>query len=350
MMPLPRPVPPVRTRTPSTIPLFERTDEEEGSPAPANTPGIASDILRSPSEDKEYKTHVEDDDDDDFGGAVAASALELPPTPAPALAEGGADDGSVAGSLPGSVNGIFLDDAGRPHVTTIAQQHASSQTLSRYRRLVMVLSLGIVLLFVALVAVIGVAVPKIQALQAKDEQQHWEDTQLSDIRSASCLPRGGTLFAKMVEVPIDRPHNAQVAVLGERMVIVVRNVDTTTDVHVIFYALRKSHSRGEGEGGTTTTTTTTDGGTWVKGNHFVLDYGETFTDHRRALMMEEHVNPAFAKVSVALSDTSALVGFPYSHGETYTDSVSNPGDWRSVGIHREDSVRKEFTTGCSRTM
>jgi hypothetical protein len=91
---------------------------------------------------------------------------------------------------------------------------------------------------------------------------------------------------------------------GGHAVVVAREPDTT-DVHVVFYVL-------DAEGG----------GTWEKGNHYVIDYGETYT-----ASWSGEVDPLFTKVSVALSGTSALVGFPYSNSENYTDSVAAiPGE------------------------
>ena len=94
--------------------------------------------------------------------------------------------------------------------------------------------------------------------------------------------------------------------------------------------------------------------TWIKGNHFVLDYGTTFTDDRRRrrrregrrrrnLVSEDDgdgdddnivttTNSAFAKISVSLSDTTAMIGLPYSqqqqHGDDDADDsvVTNPGE------------------------
>ena len=100
-------------------------------------------------------------------------------------------------------------------------------------------------------------------------------------------------------MPVDRPYDSQVAVEGGHAVVVAREPDTT-DVHVVFYVL-------DAEGG----------GTWEKGNHYVIDYGETYT-----ASWSGEVDPLFTKVSVALSGTSALVGFPYSNSENYTDSRS----------------------------
>lgn len=88
------------------------------------------------------------------------------------------------------------------------------------------------------------------------------------------------------------------------MVVVARDVGTT-NVHVVFYYRNDEETW-----------------SWEKGSHFVLDYGST-TDPRRRHLIDEVENPALERVSVALSDKSALVGFPYSN---YTDSVSDTGE------------------------
>jgi hypothetical protein len=97
---------------------------------------------------------------------------------------------------------------------------------------------------------------------------------------------------------------------GRHAVVVARDAGTT-DVHVIFYVLLDVE---EGGGG---------GGTWERGNHYVIDYGETYTER------PPEVDPLFTRVSVALSGTSALVGLPYSHSYNYTvypGSPASPGE------------------------
>ena len=109
--------------------------------------------------------------------------------------------------------------------------------------------------------------------------------------------------ARRLELPVDRPYDSQVAVEGRHAVVVARDAGTT-DVHVIFYVLDVE-----------------EGGTWEKGNHYVIDYGETYTER------PPEVDPLFTKATVALSGTSALVGLPYSHSYNYTgDAPASPGE------------------------
>ena len=115
--------------------------------------------------------------------------------------------------------------------------------------------------------------------------------------------------ARRLELPVDRPYDSQVAVEGRHAVVVARDAGTT-DVHVIFYVLLDVEE--EGGGG---------GGTWEKGNHYVIDYGETYTER------PPEVDPLFTRVSVALSGTFALVGLPYSHSYNFTgDAPASPGE------------------------
>ena len=117
--------------------------------------------------------------------------------------------------------------------------------------------------------------------------------------------------ARRLELPVDRPYDSQVAVEGRHAVVVTRDAGTT-DVHVIFYVLLDVEE--EGGGGK---------GTWERGNHYVIDYGETYTE------TPPDVNPLFTKATVALSGTSALVGLPYSHSYNYTvypGSPASPGE------------------------
>ena len=210
----------------------------------------------------------------------------------------------------------------------VIMSHRAARFLPRYRRILLVLALALVAALVVAVAV-GFAAPGVSPVQtdewAGDSPPRPRPLEFDVISPAeggsptnspapsssptTCVRRMASEgAARRLELPVDRPYDSQVAVEGRHAVVVARD-EGTTDVHVIFYV------RDAGEGG--------GGGTWEKGNHYVIDYGETYTER------PPEVDPLFTRVSVALSGTSALVGLPYSHSYNYTvypGSPASPGE------------------------
>jgi len=202
----------------------------------------------------------------------------------------------------------------------------SSSFFYKYRRILVVLALALLAALVVAVA-IGFAAPDVIYLSPVQTDEWAGDNSAprplefdviptpsptnSPAPSSSpttCVRRMASEgAARRLELPVDRPYDSQVAVEGRHAVVVARDAGTT-DVHVIFYVLDVE----EGGGG---------GGTWEKGNHYVIDYGETYTER------PPEVDPLFTKATVALSGTSALVGLPYSHSYNYTgDAPASPGE------------------------
>ena len=206
------------------------------------------------------------------------------------------------------------------HHVIIVMTPRASRFLPRCKHILEVLALALLAALVVAVA-IGFAAPDVSPVQTEE----WAGDSGGAPRSplefdvlpppptnspapssspTTCVRRMASEgAARRLELPVDRPYDSQVAVEGRHAVVVARDAGTT-DVHVIFYVLDVE-----------------EGGTWEKGNHYVIDYGETYTER------PPEVDPLFTKATVALSGTSALVGLPYSHSYNYTgDAPASPGE------------------------
>ena len=177
--------PPTRQRTPSTIPLFEqqRTDEEEGNNVAAMA--LASANLRTPSEDMvgrhppRYPTT--NNNTNNTNNAISSSKNnnnnDVTRHDEDANDSVSVAESTVSSVATSSVNGIFLNELTGMHYTTPSStslhhpQHPQQQLLqhqqqlqlsqqvsTKYRRLVLGLSMCIFLLCVALIATVAVGI------------------------------------------------------------------------------------------------------------------------------------------------------------------------------------------------
>ena len=311
-----------------------REDLEEGSTPPASHGDGMDDDNRQFTASAPPAPDGNNNDDDanpHVSSLILPSSLHSPlqmllPSPTPSQR----DDNAILvsnGAAP-LLSSPSYDSENNRHEIMSPRASRSSSFFCRYRRILLVLALALVAALVVAVAV-GFAAPGVSPVQtdewAGDSPPRPRPLEFDVISPAeggsptnspapsssptTCMRRmASESAARRLELPVDRPYDSQVAVEGRHAVVVARD-EGTTDVHVIFYV------RDAGEGG--------GGGTWEKGNHYVIDYGETYTER------PPEVDPLFTKATVALSGTSALVGLPYSHSKNYTvypGSPASPGE------------------------
>ena len=125
---------------------------------------------------------------------------------------------------------------------------------------------------------------------------------------------------RKLDLPVSQPYNTQIDVHGKHMIVVTRETKTT-NVHVIFYTRNIDDEDNSTDIGTTLWN-------YVEDNHFILDHGSRMDDNDNSSNNNNNNDDddsndlALEKISVSLSDTSALVGLPYTN---FTDSVLDTG-------------------------